>query len=116
MHAIADNSSTCKANLVKQFPDEEPNVKLHFAPTCPSWLNQVESRFSKLQRDAIDRGIFTSVADLELDILCYIHVYQETVKPFQCRSSGVRNRIPNGSSYSGRTTRKDFPMSVLNGG
>jgi hypothetical protein len=36
VHAIANNFSTYKANLVKQFPDEEPNVKLHFAPTCPS--------------------------------------------------------------------------------
>jgi hypothetical protein len=94
VHLIADNFSTYKANLVKQFPDEHPNVKLHFALTYPSWLNQVESWFSKLQWDAIDRGIFTSVADLELKILRYIRVYQKTVKPFQWRSSGVRKRIP----------------------
>jgi transposase len=49
---------------VKRFLEQLPNVKLHFTPTYSSWLNQVESWFSKLKRDVIDRGIFTSVADL----------------------------------------------------
>ena len=43
-------------------------MSLHFTPTYSSWLNQVESWFSKLQRDVIDRGIFTSVADLKRKI------------------------------------------------
>jgi len=46
-------------------------VRLHFTPTYSSWLNQVESWFSKLQRDVIDRGIFTSVADLKRKIIRY---------------------------------------------
>lgn len=74
MHVIVDNFSTYKANLVNQFLIEHPNVKLHFTPTCPFWLYQVESWFSKLQRDVIDRGIFTSVADLERKILRYIRL------------------------------------------
>ena len=47
------------------FLQQHPNVMLHFTPTYSSWLNQVEIWFSKLQRDVIDRGIFTSVADLK---------------------------------------------------
>ena len=63
-------------------------------PTHSSWLNQVESWFSKLQRDVIDRGIFTSVADLKRKILRYIRLSQKTAKPFQWKYSDVRKRIP----------------------
>jgi transposase len=78
LHVILDNFSTHKTNLVKQFLVDHSNVKLHFTPTYSSWLNQVESWFRKLQRDVIDRGIFTSVADLKHKILRYIRLYQRT--------------------------------------
>lgn len=94
VHVILDNFSTHKTNLVKQFLVEHPNVALHFTPTYSSWLNQVESWFSKLQREVIDRGIFTSVADLKRKILRYIRLYQKTAKPFQWKYSDVRKRIP----------------------
>ena len=55
-------------------------MKLHFTPTYSSWLNQVESWSRKLQRDVIDRGIFTSVADLRRKILSYIRLYQKAAK------------------------------------
>lgn len=32
-------------------------MAFHVTPTYSSWLNQVESWFSKLQREVIDRGI-----------------------------------------------------------
>jgi len=57
-------------------------------------LNQVESWFSKLQRDVIDRGIFTSIADLKRKILRYIRFYQKTAKPFRWKYSAVTKRIP----------------------
>jgi transposase len=71
IHVILDNFATHKADLVKRFVQRHPNVRLHFMPLYSSWLNQVESWFSKLQRDVIDRGIFTSVADLKRKILRY---------------------------------------------
>jgi hypothetical protein len=41
-----------------------------FSSQSVSWPRyQVESWFSRLQRDVIDRGIFTSVADLKRKIL-----------------------------------------------
>ena len=55
----------------------------NFYSALDTWLNQVESWFSKLQRDVIDRGIFTSVADLKRKILRYIRHYQKTAKPFE---------------------------------
>ena len=94
MHVILDNFATHKTNLVKGFLQQHSNVKLHFTPTYSSWLNQVESWFSKLQRDVIDRGIFTSVADLKRKILRYIRLYQKTAKPFRWKYSDVSKRIP----------------------
>jgi transposase len=94
VHVILDNFSTHKTDLVKAFLREHGNVQFHFTPTYSSWLNQVESWFSKLQRDVIDRGIFTSVADLNRKILRYIRLYQKSAKPFQWKYSDVRRRIP----------------------
>ena len=92
IHVILDNFATHKTELVKRF--HHPNVTLHFTPTYSSWLNQVESWFSKLQREVIDRGIFTSVADLKRKILRYIRLYQKTAKPFRWKYSDVTKRIP----------------------
>ena len=55
---------TAQTKTVKAWLDEHPSVKIH----C-SWLNQVEIWFSKIQRDLISRGIFTSVADLRRKIM-----------------------------------------------
>jgi transposase len=95
VHVILDNFAAHKTDLVKGFLQQCPNVTLHFTPTYSSWLNQVESWFSKLQRDVIDRGIFSSVADLKRKILRYIRLYQKTAKPFQWKYSDVRKRIPS---------------------
>ena len=94
VHVILDNFATHKTELVQRFLAQHPTVQLHFTPTYSSWLNQVESWFSKLQRDVIDRGIFTSVADLKRKILRYIRLYQKAAKPFQWKYSDVRKRIP----------------------
>ena len=94
VHVILDNFATHKTDLVKHFLQHHPNVTLHFTPTYSSWLYQVEIWFSKLQRDVIDRGIFTSVADLKRKILRYIRLYQKTAKPFRWRYSDVTKRIP----------------------
>jgi transposase len=83
IHVILDNFATHKTDLVKAFLQQHPNVNLHCTPTYSSWLNQVESWFRKLQRDVIDRGIFTSVADLKRKILRYIRLYQKSAKPYQ---------------------------------
>jgi hypothetical protein len=94
VHVILDNFSTHKTSLVKAYLAEHLNIALHFTPTYSSWLNQVESWFSKLQRDVMDRGIFTPVTDLRRKIMRYIRLYQKTAKPFQWKYSDVRKRIP----------------------
>jgi transposase len=94
VHIILDNLSVHKTPLVRDFLDAHPNVAFHFTPTYSSWLNQVESWFSKLQRDVLDRGIFTSVSDLRRKIMRYIRLYGKSAKPFQWKYSDLRHRVP----------------------
>jgi transposase len=63
IHIVLDNLSAHRKPAVREFLARNPKVHFHFTPTYSSWLNQVELRFAKIQRDVIDRGIFTSVAD-----------------------------------------------------
>jgi transposase len=93
IHIILDNLSAHKTPLVHQFLIAHPNVQLHFTPTYSSWLNQVEIWFSKLQREVIDRGIFTSVGDLRRKILRYLRLYGKSAKPFRWKYSDPRRRI-----------------------
>ena len=93
IHIILDNLSAHKTPLVRQFLAAHANVQFHFTPTYSSWLNQVEIWFSKLQREVIDRGIFTSVADLRRKILRYIRLYAKSAKPFRGKYSDPRHRI-----------------------
>lgn len=93
LHIILDNLSAHKTPLVHQFLTAHPNVQLHFTPTYSSWLNQVEIWFSKLQREVIDRGIFTSVADLRRKILRFIRLYAKSAKPFRWKYSDFKRRI-----------------------
>ena len=49
---------------VKTWLARNPRISLHFTPTSGSWLNMVEIFFGIITRQAIRRGIFTSVPDL----------------------------------------------------
>ena len=93
IHIICDNLSAHKTKLVAAFLDAHPNVALHFTPTYSSWLNQVELWFSKLQRDAIARGIFTSTPDLARQLRRYINAYSKAAKPIHWKYSNPKRRI-----------------------
>jgi transposase len=75
IHIILDNLSAHKTALVREFLDQHPHVHFHFTPTYSSWLNQVELLFSKIEREVIARGVFTSVADLARKLRRYINAY-----------------------------------------
>jgi len=93
IHVIVDNLSTHKTERVQLFLQEHPKVKLHFTPTYSSWLNQVELWFSKIERDVIARGVFSSVKDLAKKILRYIRHYNRQAKPIKWTYKHTRNRI-----------------------
>ena len=82
-----------KTQAVQEFLEQHPKVRFHFTPTYSSWLNQVELWFAKIQRDVIDRGIFTSVADLSRKIRKYIQAYAKAAKPFRWTYTDPKRRI-----------------------
>jgi transposase len=93
VHIICDNLSAHKTKLVDAFLVAHPQVKIHFTPTYSSWLNQVELWLSKVQRDVIARGIFTSTADLARKLRRYINAYSKTAKPFRWKYADPSRRI-----------------------
>jgi transposase len=96
IHIIADNLSAHKTRRVQQFLSDHPNVHLHFTPTYTSWLNQVEIWFSKLERQVIARGVFTSVKDLSRKITKYIRHYNRTPKAIKWTYRNPEHRITFG--------------------
>ena len=93
IHVVLDNLSAHKTPKVASFLQEHPNGRLHFTPTYSSWLNQVEIWFSRIERDVIARGIFTSVRDLSRKLIRYIRSYAKTARPFPWKYSDPRHRI-----------------------
>jgi transposase len=93
IHVVVDNLSAHKTERVTQFLTSNPQVKMHFTPTYSSWLNQVELWFSKIQRDVIARGVFTSVKDLAKKIMRYLRRYNLQAKPIKWTYKNTRNRI-----------------------
>ena len=100
IHIICDNLSAHKTKLVAAFLSDHPNVTLHFTPTYSSWLNQVELWFSKIQRDVIARGVFTSTQDLARKLRRYINAYSKDAKPFRWKYSKPSRRIRHGKTIS----------------
>ena len=94
IHIIADNLSAHKTKGVAEFLAHHRQVKLHYTPTYSSWLNQVELWFSKIQRDLIARGVFTSVPDLSRKLLRYIAHYNKAPKAFKWSWRNPSQRIP----------------------
>jgi transposase len=95
IHIILDNLSAHKTKLVKDFLTDHPNVNLHFTPTSSSWLNQVEIWFSRIERDVISRGVFTSISDLARKIKRYIGAYSAHARPFKWKYSNPSRHIGN---------------------
>jgi transposase len=93
IHIIADNLSAHKTKAVAAFLQAHPKVTIHYTPTYSSWLNQVEIWFSKIQRDLISRGIFSSKADLRRKIMRYIRHYNKSALPFQWTYRNTSKRI-----------------------
>ena len=79
---ICDNYATHKHPNVQAWLDKNPRITLHFTPTSCSWLNLVEIFFGIITRQAIRRGTFTDVTDLQTAIRTYIDSYNEHATPF----------------------------------
>jgi transposase len=78
---------------VREFLSLHKNVHLRFTPTYASWLNQVEPWFSKIERELIHHGIFTSTADLHRKLMRYIREHNRIAKPIKWKYSDPARRI-----------------------
>ena len=56
-----------------------PHFQLHFTPTGASWLNLVESWFSKLTQQRLRRGVFCSVQKLVAAIRDYLRHHSKVI-------------------------------------
>src|ERR1039457_75010 len=77
-----------------------PKVSLHVTPTYSSWLNQVELWFSKIERDFIARGVFTSLLDLKRKLMRYIRHYHKAPKTVKCKYFDPSKRITSQSAVT----------------
>jgi transposase len=68
VHIVMDNYATHKTPKIKAWLARRPHDHVHFTPTSASWINQVERWFAELTRKQIQRGVHTSVRQLEADI------------------------------------------------
>jgi transposase len=82
LHVICDNYATHKHPDVEAWLAKHKRITLHFTPTSCSWLNMVEIFFGIITRQAIRRGSFISVDDLEDAIRRFIDAYNERATPF----------------------------------
>ena len=101
IHVIVDNLSAHKTKTVAEFLAAHPNVQLHYTPTYSSWLNQVELWFSKIERDVIARGVFTSVKDLARKLMRYIRQYNKKPRPIKWTYRNPSHRISLQSAVTG---------------
>ena len=69
--------------------DPTHRIRFVYLPKHSSWLNQIETFFGIINRKAVRRGNFTSVADLEEKLRRFIEYYNLTMAhPFQWTYTG----------------------------
>ncbi len=82
VHLIVDNYGTHKHAKVKTWLARRPRFHVHYTPTYASWLNQVETWFNIITRQAIRRDSFRKVKDLVARIERYTAKWNANAHPF----------------------------------
>lgn len=96
IHVVLDNLSTHKPKHDRWLA-RHPNVHFHFTPTHASWLNQVETWFSILSRQALRLSSFRSPREVRDRIDAFIRAYNRHARPFRWRARQVRSVHPSPS-------------------
>jgi transposase len=82
LHLVMDNYAAHKHKNVRAWLAENPRFVVHFTPTHASWMNLVEVFFSIVERQAIRRGVFKSVKDLNTKIRAFLDGWNDRSHPF----------------------------------
>jgi transposase/transposase-like protein len=82
LHLVMDNYAAHKRVEVLGWLAANPRIQVHFTPTSGSWLNLVEVWFGIIERQAIRRGTFGSVRDLNAKIRAFVDGWNDRCHPF----------------------------------
>ncbi len=82
LHLVMDNYAAHKRVEVRDWLAANPRIHIHFTPTSGSWLNLVEVWFGIIERQAIHRGSFGAVKDLNAKIRAFIDGWNDQAHPF----------------------------------
>ena len=83
LHLVLDNVSTHKTPEIEDWLGRHRRVHFHFTPTSASWLNQVETWFGILSRQAIRRASFESARALITAIERFTRQWNSGASPFK---------------------------------
>jgi transposase len=82
LHLVMDNYAAHKRVEVRDWLAANPRIHVHFTPTSGSWLNLVEVWFGIIERQALHRGTFASVRDLNAKIRAFVNGWNDRCHPF----------------------------------
>jgi transposase len=82
LHLVMDNYAAHKRIEIRRWLAANPRIQVHFTPTSASWMNLVEVWFSIIERQAIRRGTFGSVKELNAKIRAFIDGWNQRCHPF----------------------------------
>jgi transposase len=82
LHLVMDNYAAHKRPEIRTWLAANPRIHVHFTPTSGSWLNLVEVWFSIIERQAVRRGTFHSVRDLNAKIRIFVNGWNDRKHPF----------------------------------
>jgi transposase len=82
LHLVMDNYAAHKRVEVRDWLTDNPRVHVHFTPTSASWLNLVEVWFGIIERQALRRGVFRGVRELNAKIRAFIDGWNDRCHPF----------------------------------
>ena len=77
-----DDYAAHKHKNVRDWLEQNPRFKVHFTPTHASWMNLMEVWFGIVERQAIRRGMFDAVKDLNAKIHAFIHGWHDRAQAF----------------------------------
>ena len=105
LHVVLDDVSTHSTPAVKAWLERHPRITFHFTPTSASWMNQIETWFGILTRQAIRRSSFRSVKELVAMTEAFADQWNEGSSPFtwvktadQILAKAVRKPTANSES------------------
>lgn len=93
---------------VKEWLVDHPRFKVHVTATHTSWMNLVEVWFIPVERQAVRRGVFKSVPDLNAKLRAYMEGWNKRAHPFVWTKTANRSsRSPTVQQSQIRATSRE---------